>query len=360
MLSTIDFFGGGKIFLLPKTHITVNKMTPAPQKIRKLAHSEAKKTKYYQKLVKRNFRRHSNYLDFKTIMSDIAVYLMTAETGVPMKAKEGHDPGYMGMLHSAYMTWNNPLFPVYAIKPELVNAFMHTDIPTHVCRMKKMFDIALFLLPSGLIKNPDRLSCDWLLVTQFELGDYDRYTQGYRNYLAKITDVNPEKIDVTEGLHAGMNKFRWATNLSGIFTYANIMALPDDGDTILTGEFINRGFLNDDFNLQEESAFTRRIDSLILQTMLYMQLPKQQINPSTHESVSPRSCHGFDPHSPQEPIWIGLEERFSPLVKKQPQGGGTHASPVTHWRRGHWRMVGGNSNADESRLTWIRPTIVNG
>lgn len=336
-------------------------MNPAYKQIRRLAHSEAKQTKYYKELTKRNFRSCPNYLDYKIIMADLATYLMTAETGVPMKAREGHDPAYTGMLHSAYMAWENSLFPVYAILPDLAKALLHTDTPAHVCKMKKMFDIALFLLPSGLIKNPDRLSCDWLLVTQFQLGDCDKYTPGYRDYLAKITRLRPTDISVSEGLDAGKNKLRWATNLSGVFSYANIMALPDDSNVPVIGDFINRGLLDDDdFELEAERVFTNKVDSLILQTMLYMQLPKKEkdFSISTGTKTSKHFSHGFDPNSPQSPIWIGIEEHQR-TVKKQPLGG-THSSPITHWRRGHWRVVANGSASDESRLTWIRPTIVNG
>lgn len=338
-------------------------MNSVYRQARRLIHSEAKQTPYYKTFVKRNFTRHSNYLDFKIIMADLAAYLLTAETGVPMKAKEGHDPAYMGMLHSAYMAWKNPLFPVYAILPDLANALMHTDIPTHVCKMQKMFDIALFLLPSGLIKNPDRLSCDWLLVTHFHSGDYHKYTQGYQDFLRKILHINPAyanvDISVTEGLDAGENKLRWATNLSGIYSYANIMALPKDSNSPTTGAFIHRGLANDVFELEAERDFTNIVNSLILQTMLYMQLPKIEQNVVVDKGTKSKHFRqGFDPHSPQEPIWLGMKERER-TIKKQPLGG-NHASPVTHWRRGHWRMLGSNSESNPSRLVWVKPTIING
>lgn len=326
-----------------------------PTRIRDIARSEARSTQYYKSLTKRSFRHHANYPDYKTIMTDIAAYLMTADTGVIIKAKE-HDPAYIGMLHSAYMVWKNPSFPVYAIKPDLANAFMHTQTPTHVCRMNKMFDIALFLLPSDLIKNPDNSPCEWLLITQFEPGDIEKYNPDYRGFLAKITGINEVKIDIQEGLNAGENKLRWATNISGLYSYTNVMALPKNSDHPITGAFISRGFSS--LNLETEVDFTNKINSLVLQTMLYMQLPKQVEDlPVPTETTSIHRTHGFDPNSPKEPIWIGLEYRER-TIKKQHLGG-SHASPVTHWRRGHWRNAG-NATANEPRITWIRPTIVNG
>lgn len=37
----------------------------------------------------------------------------------------------------------------------------------------------------------------------------------------------------------------------------------------------------------------------------------------------------------------------------------SHASPITHWRRGHWRGVPVGKGRTRRRLTWIRPTLVN-
>jgi hypothetical protein len=38
---------------------------------------------------------------------------------------------------------------------------------------------------------------------------------------------------------------------------------------------------------------------------------------------------------------------------------GSHASPSTHWRRGHWRRVPVGAQRQERRRTWIMPTLVN-
>ncbi len=39
--------------------------------------------------------------------------------------------------------------------------------------------------------------------------------------------------------------------------------------------------------------------------------------------------------------------------------GPTHASPDTHWRRGHWRLQAHGEARSLRRLTWVRPCIVN-
>jgi hypothetical protein len=52
------------------------------------------------------------------------------------------------------------------------------------------------------------------------------------------------------------------------------------------------------------------------------------------------------------PRWI------APSYKRDRGGEGTHASPRTHWRRGHWRNQRfGEGRADVKRL-WIRPMMI--
>lgn len=38
---------------------------------------------------------------------------------------------------------------------------------------------------------------------------------------------------------------------------------------------------------------------------------------------------------------------------------GTHESPVTHWRRGHWRNQPCGKELKYSKLVWIQPTLIN-
>lgn len=55
------------------------------------------------------------------------------------------------------------------------------------------------------------------------------------------------------------------------------------------------------------------------------------------------------------PRWLG-EPR--PAVRYFDLGG-THASPVGHWRRGHWRQQPHGEGNKLRRLIWIKPARVN-
>lgn len=45
---------------------------------------------------------------------------------------------------------------------------------------------------------------------------------------------------------------------------------------------------------------------------------------------------------------------------QKPEAQGNHASPHTHWRKGHWRNQAVGQGRTERKLTWIRPSLVNG
>jgi hypothetical protein len=53
-----------------------------------------------------------------------------------------------------------------------------------------------------------------------------------------------------------------------------------------------------------------------------------------------------------------LDARPRAAITRQP-GGGTHASPITHLRRGHFRRVPVGPGGRDRDMRWIRPTIVN-
>ena len=55
------------------------------------------------------------------------------------------------------------------------------------------------------------------------------------------------------------------------------------------------------------------------------------------------------------PRWLG--EHYK--IKRSLSLGGTHASPIMHWRNGHWRHQKIGVGRSEVKLVWIEPTLVN-
>jgi hypothetical protein len=317
--------------------------------------SKTKKTEYFKRLAARKFKSVLNYADYSGIASTLALILMLAPEEIHLRTAT-RDPVYEDSLHSAWLAYKSPVFPVYAIKEELANAFLQSDIPSHICGLQKQFEIALFLLPKNLIKNPDGKSCEWLLVTYFPVDDIKLSPFKYDNFLESISNgcLGLGNLpDLTQ------RKLRWITMLGHTCAYNNTMELPEGGNAPIKGEFL----VNDEFaesDISKERAFTNKVDNLLLQTLLYMQTPRQkaQLGGGESKTLGRQQKQGFGSESALTPIWIGAEYK-QPAIRK-PHQGGSHASPQTHWRRGHYREVSISRGSEEKRLAWVRPTIVNG
>jgi hypothetical protein len=257
------------------------------------------------------------------------------------------------------MAYESPVFPVFAITKELASAFLQTDLPAHVCSVKKSFNTALFLLPDVNLKTPDGYPVQWAFTSHFQKGETINTLP--KSALVGFNDDVARKLDRIKSPPLEVSKLRWVSQVGHLATiYSSIMELPEDGDKPITGNIDfggNLEFWGENVNPVTEQEFTRTVDKLLLQTLLYLQLKPDAVS-STPPS-SQQSGNGFrkkgDPHQPLEPIWIGKD--YKPQRIKHPQG--SHASPRLHWRRGHWKRVPVGEGRQGRKWVWIEPTLIN-
>jgi hypothetical protein len=101
-----------------------------------------------------------------------------------------------------------------------------------------------------------------------------------------------------------------------------------------------------------------QISGLVLQSALAMAFV-----PDLIEAEEPAKSRKMGQNAKQKdrfltPRWIG-KDFVRPKAVNKPQGG-HHASPQTHWRRGHWRNQAIGEGRQKRSLVWIRPTLING
>lgn len=160
------------------------------RKIKELSETNARQTQFYKRLIKRTYRRIKGYPDYKQIAVDLATHLMCLETGFELRGFS--DTAWNAMSHSAWMAYENPIFPVFAITKELAEAFLQTDLPSHVCSVKKSFSTALFLLPDiNTLAGKIVLSigCDMRSDEALELPPETK---------EKLDELHLRKIDLTD------------------------------------------------------------------------------------------------------------------------------------------------------------------
>jgi hypothetical protein len=69
-----------------------------------------------------------------------------------------------------------------------------------------------------------------------------------------------------------------------------------------------------------------------------------------------RKVRGVEVDAVWHPRWVGKAYKRSVCVTGPIAG--THASPRTHWRRGHWRNQAVGEGRADRRRTWIQPILV--
>jgi len=73
-----------------------------------------------------------------------------------------------------------------------------------------------------------------------------------------------------------------------------------------------------------------------------------------------RSGSGFSsPKATAYPV-RAIGGKFRTKREGKPEHVGTHASPITHWRRGHWRNHAIGKGRSQRKLIWLQPTLVAG
>ena len=104
----------------------------------------------------------------------------------------------------------------------------------------------------------------------------------------------------------------------------------------------------------------RRVVSMALQLLLILQEEPRLME--EQKLLVPPVVVGKGEHKKTlrpslfEPRWIGKHYR---IPREQKNGDGHHASPILHWRCGHWRSQRWGLGRRDVKTIWIEPTMVN-
>lgn len=225
--------------------------------------------------------------------------------------------------------WTKDKGCLYCIKEELATALLKTDIVNKKGILKDL-PVALprFLvaIPQTLIKSPgaENDCIDFLLISC-------------------STNENEDKTIF----------------VSSMTTNANLL--------VLTLKIAKGGEIVDKEDIGN-NEFCNKILFFVLNILLLLGtarnsfvsdvLPSQTINKQA-------TTKGFNKKVPQllpkYPRWIGESYQIKTERLSNSDSPGTHASPRTHWRRGHWRCIepGEGKQWKESKRLWIEPILIN-
>lgn len=309
----------------------------------------AKRSHWYE-LLNRHYRKIDGYEPFSSAAKNLAYNLFAIEFGLVDGCMDINyllqDFVQSSVVSAAWTLAHNP-FPVWWLHKNLFEAFDASDLPKAIADMQIAAPFCIIMLPRDRVINPDGEPCDWVFFQHLPKGFVFPRMQFGRHIIESI----PVECD----------KLRWITILRNGTCYASVVELA--GDAPIRGEFeimyADLIGVNEDVNLEEK--FQQRIEKIVLQTLLYLQIRPDDLMPVSPAANSAKHLKA-NPKKRNErlqPLIIG--QQFQPQIERASTSHSLpHVSPRVHWRRGHWRRVAIGEGRQQRDWRWIQPVLVNG
>lgn len=219
--------------------------------------------------------------------------------------------------------------PTYWVTRELADAASHTSPPEtlKLADIKFPLDAMLFMLPEGTLDPPGQRA-SWVSITRRNSRD------GGKMVCFVCGGQGPT----------------YSTLLKDSEPLSQFDSLDFECPHPMTGEHI--GELVD----PNDRKFTRRMCHLGITLLMLMSARPELVLVETPHDAPVREDGRADRNKLFRPNWIGSGYRVA--RKSEEAAFGTHASPVMHWRRGHWRHQPCGPNRSERKDIWIEPCLV--
>lgn len=315
---------------------------------------------YYHQLTQREYRKVGGYKSYREIAKEIARVVCEVEMLVINLAyQQGISISEMAERYFqtdfiSFKTFTlcynfiQNQYPVFYLDKNLMQAFLMSKPPNSVPDIKPFAKGGIVLLPP-LLKNPDGFNLDYVIF---------QYCPPYEQLQTQIAD---HKI-----VAATTNDFGcvFATIKIHQYSYAFDFRLEKITRNIEEQEFKLSLFLNQEINLKTETEFIDKIKEVLIQVFLYQQLYQSStLRQPQNRSSSSKQTKNKKGKLIIAPIFIGEKYQIKQIKEKfqsKPSEGGTHASPIAHWRSGHWRnQPYGSRENPQYKSIWIEPFLVN-
>lgn len=229
--------------------------------------------------------------------------------------------------------------PIYFVSRDLALAIAQTDPPDGAkwTDIKLPFPAGVLMLPRGLVSDADGRAYNYVTWCKVTAGEVITIPQGKRQTFSSDALIfSSASIDdpTFAGLTKTLNAETWPSAklpVDGAHGEAFSNLIESERDVITTLSRLALGLL---------MAFEAR-------PTLYMpgHRCKKTMTRRTGRSEVWR------------PQILGKDYK---LPIRSGSGGGTHASPRLHWRRGHFRNQAYGENYSERKVIWIEPTLIGG
>jgi hypothetical protein len=293
-------------------------------------------------LTRRRYRDPKGYMAHREAMLGLTLpMVMAQQPGWGKRLGQGSSRSLLMLGHEAMLRQA----PSYWLAQPLFEAFLKSDLPPQVGELRQVIPAGILFLPPGLL-TPDSEPLRWVIFLHLRAGERIQ-TFCYGDCVWSDDSNPPERIC-------------WAATTETTTTYSSTFFPVDE--TAPDQRILIEGLeaLTPD-QQERERQFARRVDSLVLQTLLAVQILPELMQVGGQVGFAKTDPSRHQPRKGEltwaNPNWIGQGYR-APTERKPPQGG-SHASPVCHWRRGHYKRVPiGRRDEGRRKWIWVQPTLV--
>jgi hypothetical protein len=238
-------------------------------------------------------------------------------------------------------------FPFWLVGSELCELLARTDSladPNIDMEAPLPFKALHFLVPRGSVPLPDGDSLMMVGVADLT-----------------VADVRAHGFDVPANIEEGGRRFYVAGHTWGGHCYYSRLPVSVDGVVAdpSTQEFTlydAQGKVSNDTTGKEEGIRCADvITGWALRFLIVMNCEPELIEPET-KTGERKAKRDKRPMTFLDPRWLGRRV----INGKPTHSNGTHASPHTHWRRGHNARRRCGKGREQTRVVWIKPVLVNG
>ncbi len=314
----------------------------------KFAHGYATECHECKIFNKRKYRQKPGYASYRDACLQIGYQVHT----IPEAKQTGRlrDITWYGTTYSYWKALTDNNFGVYAIAPELWEAFKQSSPPTQLWALKKLFDRALIFFPENSIITPDGNALNWVLV-EFLAPNFEK--EGAKAYLDYLHErIGIKKLETPDYEGVNQHRIKWSATLDYEFVYQSVTALPDpDSTEVYTPKKL---FYTGD--PEQEQDFIDWVSGMIFQILLYMCGNQEDvlIEQKGFATIGTNKKHKKGKNASQARNFITVGSNYKPIKVNR---GGTHTSPKEHARRGFYRTLSWRPEGEQE--VWVRPTIVN-
>ena len=233
--------------------------------------------------------------------------------------------------------------PMYCLNKELLRAFEQSDVEQNsglLADLRPPLPTFILLFPQNSIKTPEFGVLDFCVVHLSDV-EHPEYSIG-----------EAFGIEVPYLKHEHDRNLHWSGVDTKEVVWFSGCGLKDDGRVIHS-----RRDLGEEKTTDQDHDFLSKIRSVILQCILTLTYAPELLEKEPVKVGTTRKYGMRLDHEPtwRYPRWLGKE-----YSTHSSSNGGTHASPRSHWRAGHWRrVVVGSRELQERKWVWIQPVLVN-